>query len=136
MTPTAIPYCPKCGKKDNVTILSNYLKAWRCDSCEIKFNFSKCYLSENQSSNPINDYKQEILNSSSNTTDQAILDPAGIIFFERILNKIHLTTDMDSLQLFLNSEELRSELSTLNKEGKSNIGHINLDKGVIECSEF
>jgi hypothetical protein len=36
----AQPFCPKCGKQEFVTLLSEYLDSWKCTSCQIQFDFS------------------------------------------------------------------------------------------------
>jgi hypothetical protein len=41
MTQKQTPFCPKCGKKENIKSLSEYLESWKCTDCSIRFDFSK-----------------------------------------------------------------------------------------------
>lgn len=41
MARNIIPFCPKCGRKDNVESQSEYLNSWKCGLCLIRFDFSE-----------------------------------------------------------------------------------------------
>ena len=128
------PFCPKCGKQDNVETLSEYLKTWQCLSCGIRFDFSPLVSTTTQRRPVQATFSNSIILDPARKVSEFthVLDPVAKLKVEALKDKFKITADEKTLNKLIDTNRLKNEfyLNISKKAAKGKHGQ-NLQGGII-----
>ncbi len=139
MSKNIIPFCPVCGKVDNVRVLNGHFEQWLCDGCNVRYYFTehispnwKVNLGSNDTTPPLDPPKINLAKAKMN-----FVNPSRRIFIEKHDDKIKLTSNIHSFHELLASKDLLSLLpKSFGDEKGTQSGEIDLDNGTINPVKY
>lgn len=120
------PYCPECGKQDNVGLFDKYFSTWICTSCNVRFDFSK-FNKDSTGKTTIKPFLDMIIDPAQKINIyQNILDPARMISIERKKKNLRIVADMKSAEELFDFLKLKQNfklplnMDAISKNGLTN----------------
>lgn len=139
MSKNKIPFCPVCGKVENVRVLNRHFEKWLCVGCNIRFHFTEhiplqwtVKLKSMSLMQPMVPAKINLAKTKMN-----FVDPSRRILIEKHDNKIKLTSSIESFNELLSTKDLLTLLpKSFGDEKGTQAGEIDLDNGTINPVKY